>query len=379
MVDGSTPPASAAPQAAALRLTPADVLRLQRTIGNRAVQRLIESRRESVRAAGKPAGEGTPAVSRMAAGSGAVQRDVVNWMPGKYTPPIVEKLTKKGDQANLEIVQGYLKKAAYVADQIDEATLRAHDHVQGVVKKVIAGEVKLDGIVAALDGMPHAPDFANKLGDMIAGTGAMHPSAAGGYVIEDYVTAELRHDAEFQVTPPELQGSRPDVIFTLDPMDAEDGIAALYDITSQASAGHVLDKGGGSWVRHLKYAYVSELVYPPLKFDGTEARKLSEEEMKLVQLRSMEKMKAVEESAAQYAEGYRKLYEQALPEAAKRLSQGDRKWMKVGGRRGTSVLNDAGLLESAGGWDAVPFDKWWTQAVNDGNLRRSLETVGSWL
>jgi hypothetical protein len=169
------------------------------------------------------------------------------------------------------------------------------------------------------------------------------------------------------------------VIFTLDPMD-EDGMAALYDITSEASAGHVLKKGGGSWVTHQKFPYVSELLYPPLKFDGTESRSLSEEELELVKKRAMGKQKEVEESAARYREQWSHAYAEVTAEAAKRLSGKNRGWIKLGGRRGTSVLLDAGLLDTGGGvWGAVPFDQWWALAENDVNPRTALQTVGAWL
>jgi hypothetical protein len=124
-----------------------------------------------------------------------VQRTVMNWMPEKYEPPVVAKYKKDDNKEGLELVRQWTHKAAFVAQALDEATMEAHEHVQGVTKKVISGDIKLTGIVAALDNMPHAQDFANKLGDAISGDGSMHPSAAGGYVIEDYVTAKHADEA----------------------------------------------------------------------------------------------------------------------------------------------------------------------------------------
>ena len=109
-------------------------------------------------------------------------------------------------------------------------------------------------VAAAVDNVGHAADFQNKLAAYLAGTGAMHPSAAGGYVIEDYVSEQIGDDANTQFTPPDLRGSRPDVYFELDPMK-EDDYTALIDLTadSKSSVGHVLKKGGGSWINHYKY------------------------------------------------------------------------------------------------------------------------------
>jgi hypothetical protein len=337
------------------------VLQLQRALGNRAVGRLLEGWRGGA--------------------EGAVQRKVIPWMPGKYEPPAVTKLTKEGNHQALKELGTLLKNADYVANWLDEHTTRHHAWVQEVTDGALKGTIKLTEVEAKLDNMPHAADFANKLADKVAGVGKMSPAAAGGYVIEDYVSAEVGQDALTQVTPPELQGSRPDVIYQLEPMNLEDGYAALYDLTSgsKESVGHVLKKGGGSWIRHLKYPYVAEIVYPPLKFDGTSARVLSEEELKMVQEREDKKMALEEEAASQEREKWAKLYEVVTGTAVDLLSQDKRGWMKVSGRRGTSILLDAGIAQGATGWAASAFDDWWSIAEGDANPRKALETVAGWL
>lgn len=52
------------------------------------------------------------------------------------------------------------------------------------------------------------------------------------------------------------EGSRPDVRVALG-----DGTEALFDITSRGEEGHVLEKGGGQWLKMPNVVFIAEVIY----------------------------------------------------------------------------------------------------------------------
>ena len=52
------------------------------------------------------------------------------------------------------------------------------------------------------------------------------------------------------------QGSRPDIRLALG-----DGYEALFDLTAEKSAGHILNKGGGHWLSNRRVLLIAEVFY----------------------------------------------------------------------------------------------------------------------
>lgn len=77
----------------------------------------------------------------------------------------------------------------------------------------------------------------------------------GDYLIEHARSHGRLFPYDFS-SPIKGEGSRPDIRVALG-----DGYEALYDITSEKSAGHVLKKGNGHWLSKRKVLLIAEIYY----------------------------------------------------------------------------------------------------------------------
>lgn len=224
-------------------LLPADILYLQRTIGNQAVQRLLADRQA----------QKTTVVARTPAG-GAIQRKHKRWKPAGGLGP---QHTEREVLANA------------VSSRVDAAHLR-------VVNMLKTGK---------LEQLPGVSDrrFAYWVETLQQGE---RQAASTGYIIEDAATFGLTDPPyELQVTT-EMRNTRPDVVAT----DTQ-GRKAFLDITASASVDHIFDKEGNWAARD----YVAEEYYPSINFGDIASTKLelSEEDMHKIDAARLEKAQAV--------------------------------------------------------------------------------------
>ena len=175
---------------------------------------------------------------------------------------------------------------------IDHYITMGHSLVQGVIDKVMDGSLEVHKVADQFPFSSHAADFQNKLMDYLK-TGSGHPSMSGGYVIEDYATANVQNMLT-QHVPLNLHGSRPDFMIPLNnPRPGRVQFYGLVDATSSQSVGHILKKGDGTWLKRKEYPYVAETLYDPLAF-GKPARKFSAQELEAMKKRELDKKEQFE-------------------------------------------------------------------------------------
>lgn len=224
-------------------LLPDDLLYLQRTIGNQAVQRLLAERQA----------QKTTVVARTPAGE-AIQRKHKRWKPAGGLGL---------QHAEREVL------ANTISNRVDAAHLR-------VVNMLKTGK---------LEQLPGVSDrrFAYWVETLQQGE---RQAASTGYIIEDAATYGLTDPPyELQVTT-EMRNTRPDVVAT----DTQ-GRKAFLDITASASVDHIFDKEGNWAARD----YVAEEYYPSINFGDIASTKLelSEEDMRKIDAARLEKAQAV--------------------------------------------------------------------------------------
>ncbi|MDB4947520.1 MAG: hypothetical protein JWM27_169 [Gemmatimonadetes bacterium] len=205
--------AVAAPRA----LTAGDVLRLQRSVGNRAVGALL-------RAGRAPAG-------------------VVQARPAYFKPTAASG------------VGSTLTALDNLARSLDAVTEAAHLHVVGKMQRAADDS---DAYELTDTDFPHSSNrrFAFWV-ETLQGSNASLKAAATGYMIEDIVTAWAngRTGYESQVSS---GGARPDFVVS-------DGTRrGVVDVTSTGDIGHVLDKDFDI----NSFAYAIESLYPSVDFSN---------------------------------------------------------------------------------------------------------------
>jgi hypothetical protein len=188
------------------------IAQLHRTVGNRAVARMVSD---------QPA-----------------DPNVIQRYPVLHKPGNVKELT-----TTAEI------KIAETADEVDK-------EVDAAYKKFMGGD--FDGA-----NQNHVNLYNLRMYQFQNGEKSMHPSTAAGYVIESMVNKaiEKKPGVKLQDTGL-LEGTRPDVV-----IDHGAGIVGMLDITASNSAGHILSKKG-DWLSHKNIPLVMESLYPSKKRRG---------------------------------------------------------------------------------------------------------------
>ncbi|PWK14860.1 hypothetical protein [Tumebacillus permanentifrigoris] len=327
------------------RSAQAMLLQLQKTAGNRAVSQLF----------------------RASHAQKTIQRQLLEYVPGKY-PVEAHKTLDDDEIAELDALTA---TARATAKDIDTTVEAGRDEVQGVIDQVMDGDLSATEVAAQFPySNGHARNFQNKLLDLISGQGTMHPSASGGYVIEDYASANAGGGVSVQTTPQNLRKSRPDFMITM----AEDQTGpggrdydALLDVTSNSasSVGHILTKGGGSWVKRVQYPYVAESVYAPLDF-GNERKELSEEEQAAAIERAREKAAEREELAKINIEKLKQDFKSAVSLVEDDLTSKGKLYKQFHSKRGVPRLLHSltilGIMYNSNTekLDTTPFDVWFS-------------------
>ncbi|MFC4104064.1 hypothetical protein [Paenibacillus xanthanilyticus] len=333
---------------------------LQRKIGNQALLQLAADQ----------------AVKPGAAASGPVmQRRVIEYVPTP-TPPVVSK--ELNDDQNRALA-GLIAGARSKAKEIDGHVNKARDNVQKVVNDVIAGRTKVTEVAAKFPYSGHADNFQNKLMDHISGRASVHPSAPGGYLIEDYASSNMS-GVDIQATPGNLRGSRPDFMI---PMAADrkgpggNDYHGLVDATagSSSSIGHILRKGGGVWTKRTGYPYVAESVYDPLSF-GKPTRPLTDDEMEAVRERELEKQAAMDNAAAEEITRLQAQYKETHDSILAYLGSGEAANMasvlRLTGKRAQSKLSVIGIEYNPDTNEvetSEPFEDWVKDTYVDSMFR----------
>ena len=292
----------------------------------------------------------------------------------KYPAAAVKTYGLDGEQQkHLGVLTGEAEK---VAGKIDETVVEGREKVQGVIDDVMAKKLKVTEVAAKFSWSGHAKNFQNKLLDLMAGVKkSVNPAAPGGYVIEDYASAKVADHVAIQSTPSNLRGSRPDFMIGM----AEDGkgpggkgYIGLLDATSASpsSIGHILSKGGGSWVTQSTYPYVAETVYDPLDFG--KGRKLTEEELQAAKLRAEAKLKAKELAAKAGKDALKKFFGTAVQLVVDVLNSGKpdevARNLGLSGRRAASLLAALGLAynpKTGAVTTRTDFDAWYSDEFLD--------------
>jgi hypothetical protein len=143
-----------------------------------------------------------------------------------------------------------------MAGKLDASTQQAHGTISTELRKV------KQGVVITLQNFPsssqeRAAHWINVLGKKSESLKA----AAGGYMIEDIVSAEFRGVPGYTAQHV-MPGARPDFLIEAEAKGQK--ARGVVDITSLKQAGHIWDKK----FQQASFQYVAEAVYPPLPFDG---------------------------------------------------------------------------------------------------------------
>jgi hypothetical protein len=258
---------------------------LQRKIGNQAVMQLL-----SKTDAQSDKRKYNPSTNPI------IQRKLMEFVPDLVAPVAAKDL--KDDE--LQKLKELITHASNEAGKIDELVTAGHTEVQNVINNVIEGKLEVNKVADQFPYSTHAQNFQNKLMDYISGEYSVHPSAPGGYLIEDYATNKVGNGIFTQVVPDDLNGSRPDFMIPLTTNADGPGNRDYYglvDATSDHSIGHVLKKGDGAWTKRIRYPYVAETVYEQLYIKKPK-RKFTQEEREAMQQREINKMKEIEEARA---------------------------------------------------------------------------------
>ncbi|MFB9326067.1 hypothetical protein ACFFSY_09110 [Paenibacillus aurantiacus] len=333
---------------------------LQRKIGNQALLQL---------AADQAAKTGA------SANGPVMQRRVIEYVPTPTAPVVSKELNDDQNRA----LAGLIASARLKAKEIDGHVNKARDNVQKVVNDVVAGRMKVTEVAAKFPYSGHADNFQNKLMDHIGGGASVHPSAPGGYLIEDYASANMS-GVGIQVTPGNLRGSRPDFMI---PMATDrkgpggNDYSGLVDATSGSSSsiGHILRKGGGVWTKRTGYPYVAESVYDPLSF-GKPTRPLTDDEMEAIKARELEKQAAIENAAAEEITRLQAQYKETHDNILAYLNTGEAAnmatIMRLTGSRTKSKLSVIGIdynPETNEVETSEPFEDWVKDTYVDSMFR----------
>lgn len=344
--------------------TPHAMLAMQRKIGNQALLQLAADQ-----AAKKGVGQAASASAPV------MQRKLIEYVPTPTAPVVKSELDPDEYKALMVLVDA----ARLKANEIDGHVKTARDSVQKVVNDVVAGRLKVTEVAAKFPYSGHADNFQNKLMDQISGRASVHPSAPGGYLIEDYASANIT-GVGIQVTPGNLRGSRPDFMIPMAMNDSGPGghtFEGLVDATSGSSSsiGHILRKGGGAWTKRTGYPYVAESVYEPLSF-GKPTRPLTDDEMEAIRERELEKQAAMENAAAEEITMLRAQYKETHDSILAYLNTGDAlsmaSVMRLSGSRAKSKLSVIGIDYNPDTNEvetSEPFEDWVKDSYVDSMMR----------